>query len=219
MKTAMIMERRLFGNAIRQNHKTGALNANDLHNIGNQLRKHAGLPEKQMAAYFNLDSTAELINEICLVENVSADDVKSSRRGKYGGTWVTPVLFVDMAMWYSPQLKVKIIQWVIDGLLDARDNSGESYKRMASALKQNFPSEFSPLAMSEIANTIASECKVGIGKERWQKATESQLAKRDKIQDTISTIADLCPNMGTTVSKAINKVNQSRSICADRDIK
>jgi len=208
MKTAVIMERKLFGKVIRQNHKTGMLNANDLHEVGNAMRFQAGLTKKQMASYFNLDSTEELIKEVCLVENAGLDEVKVSKRGKAGGTWVNPVLFVDMAMWYSPQLKVQIIKWVIDGLLDARDNSGESYKRMASALKQNFPNEFSPLKMAEVANTIAAECKVGIGKDKWQKATEKQLVKREKIQDTISLISDLCPNMGTAVSRAISKANQ-----------
>jgi len=205
MKTAVVMERPIFGATVRQNHKTKCLCAGDLHKIGNTLRKSSGLPTKQMAQYFNLDSTRELIREVCLVENISEKEVKSSLRGKNGGTWIHPIVFVDMAMWYSPQLKVKIIQWVIDGLLDARDGSGDSYKRMASSLKQQFPKEFSPMAMAEIANTIAAECRVGLGKDRWQKATEDQLKLRDSIQDKISTIADLCPNMGTTVSKAIQK--------------
>lgn len=208
MKTAVVMERKLFGGVIRQNHKTGMLNANDLHKVGNAMRKNAELSPKQMGAYFMTDSADDLIKEICLVENVGVEDVKVSKKGKFGGTWVSPVLFVDMAMWYSPQLKVQIIKWVIDGLLDARDNSGESYKRMASALKQNFSSEFSPIKMIEVANTIAAECKVGIGKDKWQKASESQLKKREKIQDTITMIADLCPNIGASLNKAINKVNQ-----------
>jgi len=208
MKTAVVMERKLFGGVIRQNHKTGMLNANDLHKVGNAMRKGAELSPKQMGAYFMTDSSDELIKEICLVENVGVEDVKVSKKGKFGGTWVSPVLFVDMAMWYSPQLKVQIIKWVIDGLLDARDNSGESYKRMASSLKQNFSSEFSPIKMIEVANTIAAECKVGIGKDKWQKATEKQLKKREKIQDTVSMISDLCPNIGVALNKSINKVNR-----------
>ncbi len=211
MKTAVVMERKLLGGMIRQNHKTGMLNTNDLHKVGNALREQSEMSEKQMGAYFNLDSTSELIKEICLVENLGPDDVKLSKKGKYGGTWVNPVLFVDMAMWYSPQLKVRIIQWVVDGLLDARDESGESYKNMASTLNRTFSKEFSPLRMSEIANTIAAECKVGIGKDKWNKASEAQLKKRYQIQDAISLIADLCPNMGSAVNKAISKVNQGGS--------
>lgn len=208
MKTAVIMERQLLGGVIRQNHKTGMLNANDLHKVGNMLRAQSELTEKQMASYFNLDSTNELIKEICLVENIGVDDVKVSKKGKSGGTWVNPVLFVDMAMWYSPQLKVRILKWVIDGLLDARDNSGESYKRMASTMNRCFSKEFSPIKMAEVARTIAAECKVGLAKDKWQKATEAQLVRRDKIQDAITLIADLCPNMGTAVNKAIYKARE-----------
>jgi len=209
MKTAVIMERDLMGVSVRQNHKTGMLNANDLHRVGNSIRKNYGLSDKQMGAYFNLDSTTDLINEICLVENIGILDVKRSSKGKYGGTWVNPIVFVDMAMWYSPQLKVKILQWVIDGLLDARDNSGESFKRMNRALMGSFTNEYSPLRAAEVAKTIASECKVGNDKDKWQKATEYQLNKRDKIQETIVMIADLCPNIGTAVNMAIKKVNDS----------
>tara|TARA_R110000824_G_scaffold262492_1_gene451193 strand:+ start:378 stop:1028 length:651 start_codon:yes stop_codon:yes gene_type:complete len=208
MKTAVIMERDLLGVTIRQNHKTGMINANDLHKVGNQLRKQYEYSEKQMGAYFNLDSTTDLINEICLVENISVDDVKKSTKGKYGGTWINPILFVDMAMWYSPQLKVRILQWVIDGLLDARDESGESYKSMNSAIMRQFPKEYTQLKAAEVAKTIAAECKVGNGKDKWQKATEEQLKRRAKIQETIIMIADLCPNIGTAVNKAISKVRK-----------
>jgi len=209
MKTAVIMERDLMGFVVRQNHKSGMLNANDLHKVGNSTRKRHGLSEKQMGAYFNLDSTTDLINEICLVENIGISDVKKSTKGKYGGTWVNPIVFVDMAMWYSPQLKVRILQWVIDGLLDARDNSGESFKKMNGALMGSFIDEYSPLRAAEVAKTIAAECKVGNDKDKWQKATEEQLKKRDKIQEAIVMIADLCPNIGTAVNMAIKKVNNS----------
>lgn len=208
MKTAVIMERKLFGGMIRQNHKTGMLNANDLHKIGNALRRESDMKEKIMGSYFAVEATNDLIKEICLVDNVGVDEVKKVGRGSVNkGTWLTPVLFVDMAMWYSPQLKVRIIKWVIDDLLGSRDESGESYKTMAGTLSRTFPDEFSPIKMSKIANTIAAECKVGTGKDKWQKASEAQLKKRYQIQDAIALISDLCPNMGTAVHKAINKVN------------
>lgn len=206
MKTAVIMERDLLGCTIRQNHKSGMLNANDLHKVGNMMRKQTGLTDKQMGSYFNLDSTNELINEVCLVENIGIDDVKKSTKGKYGGTWVNPIIFVDMAMWYSPQLKVRILQWVIDGLLDARDESGDSYKQMNGALMRQFPDEYTQLKAAEVAKTIAAECKVGNGSDKWQKATEEQLKLRAKIQETVIMISDLCPNIGTAVNKAIAKV-------------
>lgn len=206
MKTAKIMKRSLMGYEIRQNHKTEMLNANDLHKAGNALRKSAGVTVKQMASYFNLDSTQELLKEVCIVDGLRIEEVKKSTRGKAGGTWVHPIVFIDMAMWYSPELKVRILKWVQDGLLMARDSSGESFKEMASALNKAFPNEMkNPIRYREVSNMIAMACKVGESKDRWEKASEQQLKKRDKIQSNVSLIADLCANVGTCLSKAIAK--------------
>jgi len=206
MKTSVIMRREMMGLPVRQDSKTEMFSAGDLHKIGNAHRKNLGLSEKQLASYFNLDSTSELINAICIEDNLEACDVKKSKRGKFGGTWVHPVLFVDLVMWYSPQLKAKIIKWVIDGLLSARNESGSSFKQMNSILNRQFPVEFnSPLAFSQVANQVANACKVGTSKDKWQRASERQLKLRSKIQENVCLLADMSPNAGTCVSKAISK--------------
>lgn len=201
------MKRSLIGYEVRQNHKTEMLNANDLHKAGNAIRKLSGMSQKQIGSYFDLGSTTELIKELCIIDGLKLDDVKKSSRGKGGGTWIHPILFIDMAMWYSPELKVRVLKWVQDGLLMARDNSGDSYKLMSSSLNRQFPEEMSkPVSYISVANQIAAACRVGTAKDKWEKASEAQLRKRDKIQETVAMIADLCPNVGTAVSKAIKKV-------------
>ena len=206
MKTSVVMHRELLGMTVRQDSKTEMFNANDMHKIGNEHRKTNGMTEKQLASYFDLDSTTELLNAICLEDNLKLDDVKHSKRGKNGGTWVHPVLFVDMAMWYSPKLKAKIIKWVIDGLLSARNESGESFKEMNKHLTKNFPKEFeNPMSYMQAANQVANACKVGTGKDKWQKANEKQLTLRDKIQENVCLLADVTPNAGTCINKSISK--------------
>ena len=206
MKTPVIMQRSMMGVTVRQDSHTGMFNANDMHKIGNEHRKASGMTEKQLASYFDLDSTSELINAVCLEDNLTVDDVKRSKRGKNGGTWVHPVVFVDMAMWYSPMLKVKIISWVIDGLLSARNNSGDSFKEMNKVLTKYFPKEFdSPISYMQAANQVANACRVGTCKDKWQKASEAQLRMRDKIQENVCLLADVTPNAGTCISKAISK--------------
>lgn len=206
MKTAVIMKRDLMGIEVSQNHKTKMFNANDLHKIGNEHRKILGLPAKQLAQYFTISPTEELIKEICLTEVIKLEDVKKANKGKDGGTWVHPILFVDLAMWYSPKLKYQIIKWVMDDLMLARDESGDSYKRMSSTLSRCFPKEFDqPLSYVKVAKAIAQACGVGDGNDKWQKATESQLKLRDRIQANIEIIADLCPNAGECINKAIEK--------------
>jgi hypothetical protein len=206
MKTAVVMKRDLLGMDVRQDSKTKMFNANDLLKVGNEHRKNNGLSKKQLASFFDLDSTRELINAICLEDNISIEQVKLPKRGKNGGTWVHPILFVDMAMWYSPILKVRILGWVIDGLLNVRSESGDSFKVMCSILSREFPTEFnSTISYMKVANQIASACKVGTQKNKWQTASEDQLILRDKIQENITLLADMSPNVGTCVSKSISK--------------
>ena len=211
MKTAVIMKRELMGITVRQNHKTGMFKANDLHKIGNEHRKILGLTPKQLAQYFTIAPTDELIKEICLTEVIKLDDVKKATKGKEGGTWVHPVVFADLAMWYSPKLKYKVLKWVMDDLMAARDESGDSYKRMSSTLSRCFPKEFEqPLSFIKVAKAIATACNVQEGADKWQKASESQLKLRDRIQSNIELIADLCPNAGECINKAIEKARKSQ---------
>ena len=48
-------------------------------------------------------------------------------------------------------------------------------------------------------------CQVGTGKDKWQEASEQQLKLRDKIQENVCILADVTPNVGTCLNKAIEK--------------
>lgn len=209
MKTSVTMKRELIGVPIRQDSKSGMLNANDLHSAGNLLRKNKGLPEKQLQSYFTLDSTSELISELMISEGLAEECVKKAKRGKDGGTWVHPILFIDMAMWYSPELKIKVIKWAIDGLLLRRNESGESFKAAMSALTESFPQYFEkPISYAKVANAISAACGVGTDEDKWQRATEQQLQLRDKIQEHIVLLADVCSSAPDCVNKSIEKAKK-----------
>lgn len=213
MKTAVIMERELYGRVIRQNSKTQMFNGNDLLKVCNEARKMKGLSEKQIGNYMVNDSTKELIDTLCIQENMSESDAIASKRGKYGGTWMHPVIMIDFAMWLSPEIKVRILSWVIDGLINARDDSGDSFKDAMSSLSRNFGGEADkPNFYHAVARQIAEACRVGNDKDKWQRASEKQLKLRASIHEYITVLADVTPNAGTCVSKAIAKaVNKSRS--------
>lgn len=202
MKTTRIMKRELLGYQVRQNHKTGMLCANDLHIAGNSSRE----TKKQMGSYFALNTTKELIKELCFLNSVDESGVKLTTRGNKGATWLCPELFVDMAMWYSPPLRARVLKWVVDALLESRDNSGESYKAMNTALTLNFPSEFNdPRTYSRVALSISAACKVGLANDKWETATTEQLKQRENIHRTIVSIAEFCSSVNDCVSRAINK--------------
>lgn len=213
MKTAVVMERELYGSVIRQNSKTQMFNGNDLLKVCNEARKMKGLSEKQMNNYMVNESTKELIETLCIQENLSESDVLSKKRGKYGGTWMHPVVMIDFAMWLSPEIKVRILSWVLDGLINARDDSGNSFKQAMSSLSRNFSNEADrPNFYHAVSRQIAEACRVGNDKDKWQRANEEQLKLRDSIHEYITVLSDVTPNAGTCVSKAISKaVNKARA--------
>ena len=213
MKTAVIMERELYGRVIRQNSKSQMFNGNDLLKVCNESRKMKGLSEKQIGNYMVNESTRELVNTLCIQENISESEAIASKRGKYGGTWMHPVIMIDFAMWLSPEIKVRILSWVLDGLINARDDSGESFKDAMSSLSRSFPGEADkPNFYHAVSRQIAEACRVGNDKDKWQRASEKQLKLRSAIHEYITVLSDVTPNAGTCVSKAISKaVNKARA--------
>ncbi len=206
MKTEKIMQRQFLGGAIRQNHKTQMMNLNDLELIGNEWRRKAGLPEKQLTHYFKNQSSQEFISSVSLEVGISEKDLIESKKGRSGGSWCHPLIFVDVAMWFNPDFKVKVLQWFMDSLLDSRDESGESCKKMRDALKVRFGEKMSSFDYVRLSNKIAAVCMVGTDEDKWEKATIEQLKKRDKIQQSIALIADAMPDLASCVNYAIKKI-------------
>lgn len=204
MKTTVYLERKLLSGVIRQRSDSGMLNAGDLHKVANIARKSRGMAEKQMASYFALQSTAELITELQLGSNLEMGEIKATKRGKDGGTWLHPILFMDMAMWYSPELKVKIIGWVVDNLVWARNESGDSYRAMCDALHDHYPDQMhDSIVYARIATRIASACGVQVG--RWESASAEQLERRDRIHKNAILLAGVAGNMPDCINHAIAK--------------
>ena len=167
---------------IRQNHKTGWFNATDLIKIANNYRAQIGKKEKLIKDYFKTDSTIDFIKEILDRENISQAYI--SKKGKNGGTWVHPLLLIDIAMWLSPEFKYDAMKWLEDELIKNRDASGNSYKKMTSSVMQYMGSDVARagIAIPKIAKAI----KMNLGVDDWNAATQNQLKQRDEIQKNIS---------------------------------
>lgn len=76
-----------------------------------------GQPAKEYIISLEMELSLNSRNS-CYLELVT------TRKGKYGGTWVCPEIFVDIAMWLNPTFKAKVMIWVSDNLLGARNGSG-----------------------------------------------------------------------------------------------
>jgi hypothetical protein len=199
MKTEVAMKREIFGYEIRQKSKTEFFSATDLVNAGNHIRDEKKMSRFNLAAWLSQKSTQEFIEELkCNV----ADTIIIKGRGRSSSTWVHPYLLIDLAMSIDPKFKVAAIGWLHDKLLEYRNSSGDSYKKMTGAVYNTLSNkDDNRKVFQAIANNIKKACCV----DDWQSATESQLKKRDKIHENISLLCDVLKNIDSAVDIAIDR--------------
>lgn len=188
MVTEVIMKRELFGHQISQKSKTEFFSATDLQKAGNDFRRKNGLSDFNLSQFLKSKSTIEFINEID-----SKYETKSliNGRGRNANTWVHPLLFIDIALAISPKLKIEVYEWIFDSLLKNRNNSGDSYKEMASALWQRHTNHREyPIFITKVADYIRTQ----IGVNDWNEATKEQLDLRDKIHVAIKLYCNVLTN-------------------------
>ena len=114
MKTNQVLTRKMSDFDVLQRTSDGMFNATVLLN---QWNKHSGL-QKQMVHYTDNLTTNEFINALLSEENLKErNSVLIQTRGKTGGTWMHPLLFIDFAMWLNPSFKVKVLKFVYDELI------------------------------------------------------------------------------------------------------
>lgn len=204
MKTEVEMKRDLFGFPIRQKSKSEFFCLNDLIDVANKHRLDNGLRTVNAQQYFNTETSKEFIAELEKKYGV----VKISSRGRNASTWVHPLLFMDIALWISPDLKVRVYEWFIDNLLKYRNDSGDSFKLMAGAIYENpnfNKSNFSN-TIKQVSFKIATACGVDIkDPEKWQSATEEQLKLRDKMHEYIALTSSLVTDLDSAIEIGIKK--------------
>ena len=192
MKTQVLMKRELFGVEITQQSKTEFFSATELVAAGNKWRRNNNLSEFNLSQYTKSVSFIEFKNEL---ENKYGNVIISSR-GRNSNTWVHPLLFIDIALAINPKLKVEVYEWLFDNLIKFRNDSGDSYKEMASAIYLRYQNKREyPNYIQRVANFIKSELKV----TDWQTATELQLKKRDHIHNSIRLLCNVLNNTDEAV--------------------
>jgi len=200
MVTNVIMKRNLFGKEISQNTKNSFFSVSDLVKAGNNWRAVNGLELFNLKNWLLSKSSKEFIESL----EKKYGKVKINSRGKGSHTWVHPLLFIDIALAISPELKIEVYEWLFDELIKARSLSGDSYKKMCGYLYSNYSNKRNfPMYISDVAKKIQLACNLKNGD--WQTATEEQLKLRDKIQDNISLLADILRDTDQAVKLGILK--------------
>ena len=192
------MKRHTLGEIISQKSKSGFFSATELERAGNKWRVMNDLPFMKLNSYFSNRANKEFILEL----EAKYGKVKTDGRGKGNHTWVHPMLFIDIALWIDPKMKVEVYAWLMDNLLLFRNDSGESYKKMTGALyrvaknKTKFPQN-----IQLVASRIRLEC----GVKDWNEATENQLKLRDRMHEFISFACDMLKDGNDAIEVGIAK--------------
>ena len=134
MITNQIMKRPLADFTVEQRTKDGYFCLTGLLNNWN-LKMGT---KKELKDYFENKATREFVKALADEENLHGDKspyVKSKARlDRGGGTWGHPLLFIDFAMWLNPHFKVKVLKFVSDQMLTYRNEAGDAYKQLSSAM-------------------------------------------------------------------------------------
>jgi len=190
MKTSVIMTRDNGGISVRQDSKTSFFNANDLLDVYNSNNDE----NKRIQNYLDNEATKRYMNALIqddILNHSNSSDLESSiissKRGKNGGTWMHPYLFIDFAMWLSPEFKVRVVKWVYDNLIKFRIEAGDGFKEVNEALfdiKPNSP----PFVYANEAKMINKIVFGKPDKDQRNNATEPQLKLLKSLQKADTTL-------------------------------
>lgn len=151
MKTNQVMIRQIGCFNVEQRTKDGMFNATALLRQWNESSGQ----QKQISHFFENDNTKEFVEALLEEEKLKERNSAYIKiRGKHGGTWMHPILFVKFAMWLNPHFEVQVIKFVYDQMIAYRNDAGDAYKELSCAVDTIVTREFMKTAMSKIAEGI-----------------------------------------------------------------
>lgn len=152
MVTNQIMKRPMGAFFVEQRTKDSMFNATSLLKQWNEKSGE----KKEITKFFENENTKEFISALMEAENLNTQNsayLKS--RGKYsGGTWMHPILFVKFAMWLNPRFEVQVIKFVYDQMLKYRNDAGDAYRELASAVAKIVKHDDLSATMKHIAKAL-----------------------------------------------------------------
>lgn len=152
MKTNQVMVRKMGDFDVSQRTKDGMFNATALLK---QWNAQDGVAQRKLDNYFASPKTTEFINTIVEREKLNTPKmVYLKTRGNNGGTWMHPLLFIDFAMWINPSFKYDVLKFVYDQMIKYRNDSGDAYKLLSSAVGSIVPKSEMRKYMQTIAKGI-----------------------------------------------------------------
>lgn len=160
MKTNQLMKRKMGEFNVTQRTKDGFFCATELLRQWNEYANlnrgnSPHLKQKDLKEFFYNKNTKEFIDALLEEEKLSTKNLAYLKlRGKSGGTWMHPVLFVKFAMWLNPRFEVQVIKFVYDEMIKYRNESGDAYNKLGSAVSKIVRKDFMPQAMQKVGEAL-----------------------------------------------------------------
>lgn len=202
MKTEVVMKRKTLGEIISQKSKSGFFSATELLLAGNKYRAMNGLKLVRLEGYFKNSANIEFMKEL----ESKYGKIKTDGRGRGVHIWVHPLLFLDIALWIDPKMKIEVYEWLLDNLLLFRSDSGDSYKKMTGALYVHAKNK---TMFNKNIQVVARRIKMECGVKDWNTASEKQLRMRDRIHEFISFACDMVKDANIAVEIGIKKAKEN----------
>ena len=194
MKTNIIMNRPMGMFNVEQRTSDGYFEANSLLQQWNKNNS-----ERQMSRYINAPKTVSFIEEIRrresqLPKRTMADYqplIKIKGRNSKNGripdrVWMTPLLFIDFAMWINPSFKYDVLKFVYDQLIEYRHSAGDNYNVLTTSIAKLIDCDY-----VSVAKAIQWIVFNKTGKELRQHANQSQLKEISEIENKIAFMIDM----------------------------
>lgn len=205
MKTNQEMIRPMGNFNVIQRTSDGYFNATQLLKQWNENAKSkpvnsTDLKERRLDAFWDSTNLDQLMSEIAENElnfkSQNFGDLKNAlsktcRGKKNGGTWMHPVLFIKFAMYLSPRFEYHVLKFVADEMIRYRNDAGDAYKQLSSAVMKIVPRDFMPTAMKKIAEAlnwvIFNEHESGIRNKHGEENKQRELFHLEtKVTDLIN---------------------------------
>ena len=160
MKTNQLMKRKMGEFNVTQRTKDGFFCATELLRQWNEYANlnrgnSPHLKQKDLKEFFYNKNTKEFIDALLEEEKLSTKNLAYLKlRGKSGGTWMHPVLFVKFAMWLNPSFEVQVIKFVYDEMIKYRNEAGDAYNKLGSAVSKIVRKDFMPQAMQKVGEAL-----------------------------------------------------------------
>lgn len=160
MKTNQLMKRKMGEFNVTQRTKDGFFCATELLRQWNEYANlnrgnSPHLKQKDLKEFFSNKNTKEFIDALLEEEKLNTENLAYLKsRGKSGGTWMHPVLFVKFAMWLNPRFEVQVIKFVYDEMIKYRNEAGDAYNKLGSAVSKIVRKDFMPQAMQKVGEAL-----------------------------------------------------------------